>query len=687
MDYNVEAWILIQPPFAGNEAARALFADLAIEMEALTEEYGQASSSIIRQCRDAALRDAKQRLGVAYQSVCLASSILCDLVNQGWGVRVIEQQVCVQKPRRGKDRADEKTRVRRSLLLARDEQLSEPPVRAFVRGMESRQLGPKGWHSIFSLMRDGSELADKLALARDAPDEMRLPELGRAIQPYLQFVTENDRCGWTGLRLADIWRYFRYTWLTPSRSVPGRSMMILVRDAAVEPHPVIGIAALSSSIVQQSTRDHEIGWDKGSVLHEIANAPTEALACWLLCSLEKIIGGIYTGDLVTPEELEQALPETVDRLNAMAVEEKKHHQTHVRTSNYKQRQDADDWAALVQSHLYRGKRAATLANLLFIRRTFYAAGLTEGSAEQLRQASTKADFRVAVSRLVRQIKASHVGINMMDVSVAGAVAPYQAILGGKLVSLLLASPEVRQAYAQRYQGAASIIASGMRGEPVTRRPDLVLLCTTGLFAGGSSQYNRVRLPASRAGGTVGDIRYQQLNFETEFATFHISQATMKEMQKYSEQWHDGSNVHGIFGEGVNPKMRKITEGLARMGFPPEQILRAGSPRAVYMIPLAHNYKDVLLGRTDTPRYILPDHDPSAATAQITEFWRDRWLRDRIKQVDVLIATRRHKLTYPMLHGAAVPLPDNEDTEQASFEALMLEDQELDNVPNLLEAEI
>ena len=673
MDYNVEAWILIQPPFAGNEAARALFADLAIEMEALTEEYGQASSSIIRQCRDAALRDAKQRLGVAYQSVCLASSILCDLVNQGWGVRVIEQQVCVQKPRRGKDRADEKTRVRRSLLLARDEQLSEPPVRAFVRGMESRQLGPKGWHSIFSLMRDGSELADKLALARDAPDEMRLPELGRAIQPYLQFVTENDRCGWTGLRLADIWRYFRYTWLTPSRSVPGRSMMILVRDAAVEPHPVIGIAALSSSIVQQSTRDHEIGWDKGSVLHEIANAPTEALACWLLCSLEKIIGGIYTGDLVTPEELEQALPETVDRLNAMAVEEKKHHQTHVRTSNYKQRQDADDWAALVQSHLYRGKRAATLANLLFIRRTFYAAGLTEGSAEQLRQASTKADFRVAVSRLVRQIKASHVGINMMDVSVAGAVAPYQAILGGKLVSLLLASPEVRQAYAQRYQGAASIIASGMRGEPVTRRPDLVLLCTTGLFAGGSSQYNRVRLPAIRAGGTVGEIRYQQLNFETEFATFHISQATMKEMQKYSEQWHDGSNVHGIFGEGVNPKMRKITEGLARMGFPPEQILRAGSPRAVYMIPLAYNYKDVLLGRTDTPRYILPDHDPIAATFQISEFWRGRWLQGRIHQEGILEATGKHRITYPRLHGAAVQLPEDEQQLPLDFMDIEIDD--------------
>lgn len=687
MELNAEQWIPIRPPFHADETAHALFIALAVDLEALIAENDQISPASIHRRREEILRDAKQQLGVTYQAVCLAASILCDLVNQGWGVQVIEQDVCVQKPTRGLDRAAEKTRVRRALALARDEQLSEPTIRAFVRSMESRQIGPKGWASIFSLMRDGSELAEKLAAARALPAEQCLEQLGQTVQPYLQFVTEDARCGWTGLRLADIWRYFRYTWLTPARSVPGRSMMILVRDAAIEPHPVIGIAALSSSIVQQSTRDQAIGWDKGSVLHEIETAPTEALACWLLCSLDEIIDGIYTADLVTPEELEQAATETIDRLAQMGTEEKQKHQIHVRTSNYKQRQDTDDWAGLVQSHLYRGKRAATLANLLFIRRTFLVAGLTEGSAEMLRQAYQKTEFRVAVARLVRQIKASHVGINMMDISVAGAVAPYQAILGGKLVSLMLASPEVRQAYAQRYSQSASIIASGMKGEPVTRTPNLVLLCTTGLFAGGSSQYNRVRLPAARAGGSTGEIRYHQLDFETEFATFHISQATMSEMRKYSEQWHDGSNVHGIFGEGVNPKMRKITEGLTRMGFPPEQVLRAGSPRAVYMIPLAHNYKDVLLGRTDTPRYILPDDTPSAASAQIADFWRERWLQGRIGRDDVLAATRRHKMTYPMLHGAAVPLPDDEDTEQSSFEDMMLEDQDIGGVPDLLDAEV
>ena len=323
MEHNPEPWIPIRPPFYDNEAARTLFAELAIEMEALIEEYGHVSPSVIRQCRDQALHDAKKQFGVTYQAICLASSILCDLVNQGWGVQVIGQDVSIRKPARGKDRVVEKKRVRRALLLARDEQLSEPAVRAFVRGMENRQLGPKGWHSIFSLMRDGSELADQFAAARDLPPEERLPQLGRAIQPYLQFVTEDARCGWTGLRLADIWRYFRYTWLTPARTVPGRSMMILIRDAAIEPHPVIGIAALSSSIVQQSTRDQVIGWDKKSILHEISIAPTDTLAGWLQCSLDELIDGIYTDDLVTAEELDKRRRITVDRLNQLGPRKSK----------------------------------------------------------------------------------------------------------------------------------------------------------------------------------------------------------------------------------------------------------------------------------------------------------------------------------------------------------------------------
>lgn len=686
MTEDTTKWITIEPPFWDNLAARRVFLDVATAYRDLSKEHENVNPSAVRACRDSALGAVRQGMAIEFQAVTLALHILGDLVSQGWQVRVVDQLVSIAMPGRSSDREQEKQRVRRSLLLARDEQLSEPAVRSFVAGIQARRCGPRGWTSIYSLMRDGKELADKLsAAATEVSSKERLAVLAGAIKPYLQFVTDEARCEWTGLRLSDIWRYFRYTWLTPARSVPGRSMSILIRDAAVEPHPVIGIAALSSSIIQQSRRDERIGWDKQSVLREITSSPSDHLASWLQDSLSELIGAIYTNDLASSEEIEQPTPELIKRLSDLSVEERKKHQIHAEKLGYRKQQSATDWDSLVHLHLYRSKRASTLGILLGTRLGFLNCGFTESTADNLRHVLNNAEFRRGVGCLVRQIKAAHVGINMMDISVAGAIAPYQAILGGKLVSLLLGSPEVRIEYARRYGQMASVIASAMKGEPVHRAPHLVLLCTTGLFAGGSSQYNRLRLPATKAGGTRGEIRYQQLASETEFATFHISQATMSEMKTYVSTTERGATVNGIFGEGVNPKMRKIGESLKQMGFPPDDVLRAGSPRAIYMIPLAHNYRDVLLGRSAIPEYVLPSESPKTASDRIVAFWRERWLLDRVGNSAVIEATRRHRSTYPISHGATVELPElDQDVSALCDLALDLEGARVDCIDDALE---
>lgn len=60
---------------------------------------------------------------------------------------------------------EEKARVRRAHLIERDAQLGQASVRAFVSEMERRRLWRGEWHSVFSLMRDGSELAAELSAA------------------------------------------------------------------------------------------------------------------------------------------------------------------------------------------------------------------------------------------------------------------------------------------------------------------------------------------------------------------------------------------------------------------------------------------------------------------------------------------------------------------------------------------
>src|ERR1051326_5927238 len=111
-------------------------------------------------------------------------------------------------------------------------------------------------------MRDGRDLGERLeAIVRNRDEGERLSLLQTTISPYIQFVEGDAVCGQTGLKLRDIWRYFRLTWVNEYKSVPGRSIMILIRDAAAPNHPVIGIAALGSSVVQQRIRDELIGWD------------------------------------------------------------------------------------------------------------------------------------------------------------------------------------------------------------------------------------------------------------------------------------------------------------------------------------------------------------------------------------------------------------------------------------------
>ena len=432
-------------------------------------------------------------------------------------------------------------------------------------------------------------------------------------------------------------------------------MRILIRDAAAEMHPIIGIAAISSSIVQQTDRDLSIGWEPGLVLANLRKAPTHQDAKWLLDSLLGLIEGVRADDLVTPEEIKAPSAAKIQELEALAKHEMRRHKTSAKGRNYRKTQEGEEWQALSDTPLYRAKRAETLSRLLGIRFSFQASGFTKASARRLRLALESAEGRKAVAHLVRHVKATSVGIHMMDINVAGSIAPYNTLLGGKLVSLLLASPEVRNQYEERYGRAPSIIASAMKGAEVIRRPHLVLLCTTGLFAGGSSQYNRIRYVPDAAEPSR-KVEFLKLDQETSFSTSHLSQRTLTEMRLNEEQWYDGSDVHGIFGEGVNPKMRKLREGLTHLGFPAQKLLQAGSPRSIYLVPLASNFCDILLHRARRPHYILPHNDAKEATSELAEFWRTRWLRKRVRHAGIIEKVAAESLSDPGSHAALVSLP-------------------------------
>jgi hypothetical protein len=214
---------------------------------------------------------------------------------------------------------------------------------------------------------------------------------------------------------------------------------------------------------------------------------------------------------------------------------------------------------------------------------------------------------------------------MMDIVVCGAIAPYNVLLGGKLVCMLLGSPEVVKYYAAKYKKQPSIIASSMKGSPMHRPHNLVLLCTTSLYGVGSSQYNRVKVPAEALGGRPGDkLEYYKLGYSVGFGSFHFSQETLKWIKVLLGR-KSNRLVNSIFGEGVNPLMRKIRESLDEIGLLSDKILWHGNKRVVYAVPLARNFRAVLLGIDRRPQYLIPQTNAKAKTAALADYWRSRWM--------------------------------------------------------------
>lgn len=631
--------------------------------------------------RHRALEEARETVqamsnGVATKAevaLKFACSAVVDMLAQGWQLGLGKADFELRSPRlKGVSPDEVKRRIREGHLLERDAQLREASVREFIKGMEQRRLGPNGWVSIFSLMRDGRELGLKLkAASAEQQPERRQESLRAAIAPYLQVVESGAVCEFTGLKLADIWRYFRHTWVSTYKSLPGRSMMILVRDAAAACHPVVGIAALGSSMAQQTQRDQWIGWDSDRFLEQLSAKPTARMSRLVHESVERLIGGIYAADLlaegiVERRELKSPTGRAINRLLQDGERAASFHRLDPDAANHKSNTNAQaepDWQKQSRTPLFRSKRAKTLALLLGIRAGLKAAGHDGSTSVSLKAVLMKPVGRHAVRQLVRLVKAEHVGVDMMDIIICGALAPYNFLLGGKLVCLLLASPEVVAFYRKRYGAQASIIASSTKGAPVVRQPNLVLLATTSLYGVGSSQYNRLRVPLGEVGGKGEDrLEYVELGSSRGYGSYHFSQASVDYLETLLGRAGDGRRVNSIFGEGVNPLMRKLRDGLAEVGLPSDDLLKHGNARVVYGVPLAENFREVLLGVEAKPRYFLPLRNPGESTQRLAEYWRKRWLAARINRLGILDEVLKHTLSYPISHGARVALPESVETE-------------------------
>ena len=602
--------------------------------------------------------------------------VLCDLARLRW--RIVEQGYGFalenRKERvRGRPTAEiiaGKEMLRRELQPVVDEQKRHPAVLNFIAGMEREDRS--GRRSVQLLMADGAELAARLAPARELEGEERVEALGDAIKPYLQ---EADKSvdPTTGRRLREIWRYFRYSWSIPQVPTPGRQLLYLVRDGAHPAHPVIGIAALNNCPLEMGEkREKYIGWHFAAIVERFVGAAGRGKAAleeevqWLERQLETSLAEIDWTNLVTAEEVESPDDAVVRRLALRSQEFSKLRETLLRevAGSTQDQFEVDLWndaAAppvdddilklepkasvdarmhVARKQLVARKRASALSRLLSARLVIaeHRSELTD--PDRASAALGKDKVRGAVNIVLEALKGRRAGTNLLEITTCGAIAPYNRILGGKLVALLMLSPQVSADYRRRY-ASPSIISSQMKNRPVIRDNALVYLGTTSLYVHGSSQYNRLQLPAGTIAPDQESIRYNAIGQTSGFGTIQFSPDTSRVIDAYLAHERDFKEVNSVFGEGTSPKLRKLKMGLRRLRFDPDRLIQHRHHRLIYGAPLFPKARDWLQERVaELPGYVAAPDGHEDATERIAAYWRRRWLASRLRHQSSMAALPR-----------------------------------------------
>lgn len=587
--------------------------------------------------------------------------VLRDLLRQKWQPYVRQGKLYLKPPKWTEKASDpdsikeHKKAVQDSLEWERNNQFQKPSVQRFIQKMEQRRPFGNKQVSIRDLIADGEVLASKLKKVISQPKSEQLDTVQEVIKPYLQQVEAEKRCKYTHLFLQDIWRYFRYMWRTPYNSTPGRKMYYLVRDAAQPFHPIIGIAALGSSLVQLTARDDVIGWTPSAFEIRItdetfddeeANGIIKTFFQTLTLALEDIdiCGLVKASEVKNPNwNVVSRLKKTEQQCRVERIEWLKKKQQSDRQQKLMGAQlplqlpdleidpklpSPEKCMQMATDAMYRAKRARALWELLTARCVLMSTGESLSGVQALRELWQSTKGNQAIRILIRANKKQKVGISLMDIIVCGAIAPYNVLLGGKLVSMLLASPQVISDYAEKYRNHASNIASQLKGEAVFRDPQLVFLGTTSLYASSSSQYNRIRIPTP----TGDEMHLKDLGFTKGYGSVHFSVDTRAHLTSLLAYTDAARLINNRFGEGVNPKMRRVSAGLSALGITADHFIKHRSKRIVYGISLCKNTYGFLRGEDDNPNYYFPIEDKAevqSTTEYIVNFWRKRWLLSRI----------------------------------------------------------
>ncbi|MGW2626060.1 Druantia anti-phage system protein DruA [Micromonospora taraxaci] len=407
------------------------------------------------------------------------------------------------------------------------------------------------------------------------------------------------------------WRAVRATWsMTPDASAPGREVSIMLTDRRWPSTPM-AVVQFRNVVPGVRQRDTWLGLTArnatggaGGYVDRLEKQPDQQAAVEATARiLRNLLGSVNLEGL--PSISMKGGVDQAGQLAALASASRDRY-NHLRREGR---------SAEARKHLAVTKRAETAANL-----SLGLAGLSACQSEPSPSRLLRADpeLRRRVDAGLRKLWHYHMGFVALEMSVCGAAPPFGPFRVGKLAAALAGSEVVLNAWGKgRPLGeiAATVYEPDVREK--VPNPGPLVVFTSGLYPGHSSQYNRA---------SSGALKWRRIGETMGYGSFHVAADTVDAVDAFNEAVDGYSHITRTFGEGASARFRAIGKALSGLGLP--DLRRHDTRRPLYALPLVDDPGGVLLGWCAMPA----PGQLGISAQEIAQQWWQRWVRGQASQL-------------------------------------------------------
>jgi len=201
--------------------------------------------------------------------------------------------------------------------------------------------------------------------------------------------------------------------------------------------------------------------------------------------------------------------------------------------------------------------------------------------------------------------------NIVELSCAVAIPPYNELCAGKLIALSVLSSEMTNLYKNKYNDPNSY----------------VLVSGSGLYGKNCTIFKRLKIDNHKVYFYIGETKG--------FTHIHINQEIYSKIEKIADFFQVNYQKGGGFY--TNRKLKNLEKVFYKMDVPYRKLLILALKKAIFLGFTASNHKNFLLGKDKSANFLDYKLD------FLFDYWKNRWMKMRLSNKNVNIKIRNFKI--------------------------------------------